>query len=202
MMKTPQFYILWTMFFFGTFAGLLIIGQMSKIGLEQASISNGFLLVVVYAIFNFIGRVTWGTISDYIGRTATLFTMFSIQALIYFLFSSFTNPVALLIGKSVVGFTFGGMLAIFPVVTADFYGVKNLGLNYGVMITAWGVGGVIGPLLGGIARDLTGGYGISYIVSAVLSVMGAVLSLMVRHPEADDRKGRLGEPDGKTGGST
>ena len=202
MMKTPQFYILWTMFFFGTFAGLLIIGQMSKIGLEQASISNGFLLVVVYAIFNFIGRVTWGTISDYIGRTATLFTMFSIQALIYFLFSSFTNPVALLIGKSVVGFTFGGMLAIFPVVTADFYGVKNLGLNYGVMITAWGVGGVIGPLLGGIARDLTGGYGISYIVSAVLSVMGAVLSLMVRHPEAEDRKGRLGEPDGKTGGST
>ncbi|WP_300980316.1 MFS transporter [Mesotoga sp.] len=128
--------------------------------------------------------------------------MFAIQALIYFLFSSFTNPVALLIGKSVVGFTFGGMLAIFPVVTADFYGVKNLGLNYGVMITAWGVGGVIGPLLGGIARDLTGGYGISYIVSAVLSVMGAVLSLIIRHPEAEDRKGRLGEPDGKTGGST
>ncbi|AFK07506.1 oxalate:formate antiporter [Mesotoga sp. HF07.pep.5.2.highcov] len=197
MVRTPQFYILWTMFFFGTFAGLLIIGQMSKIGLEQASISNGFLLVVVYAIFNFIGRVTWGSISDFIGRTATLFAMFAIQALVYFLFSSLTNPLALLIGKSVVGFTFGGMLAIFPVVTADFYGVKNLGVNYGVMITAWGVGGVIGPLLGGIARDITGGYEISYIVSAVLSVAGALLSLVIRHPEEEKREKNGGRADAK-----
>lgn len=87
---------------------------MSKIGLEQASISNGFLLAVVYAIFNSIGRVTWGSISDFLWRTATLFALFAIQALVYFLFSSLTNPLALLIGKSVVGFTFGGMLAIFP----------------------------------------------------------------------------------------
>ncbi len=187
MVKTVQFYLLWTMFFFGTFAGLLIIGQMSKIGLEQASISNGFLLVVVYAIFNFIGRVTWGTVSDYLGRTITLLTMFLIQAIVYFSFAALTNPVALLIGKSLVGFTFGGMLAIFPVITADFYGMKNLGVNYGVMITAWGVGGILGPLLGGIARDITGGYEISYLVSAVLSVAGAAISLLVRHP---DRKSR------------
>jgi MFS family permease len=123
--------------------------------------------------------------------------MFAIQALVYFLFSSLTNPLALLIGKSVVGFTFGGMLAIFPVVTADFYGVKNLGVNYGVMITAWGVGGVIGPLLGGIARDITGGYEISYIVSAVLSVAGALLSLVIRHPEEEKREKNGGRADAK-----
>jgi len=187
MVKTVQFYLLWTMFFFGTFAGLLIIGQMSKIGLEQASISNGFLLVVVYAIFNFIGRVTWGTISDYLGRTITLLTMFLIQAVVYFSFAALTSPVALLIGKSLVGFTFGGMLAIFPVITADFYGMKNLGVNYGVMITAWGVGGILGPLLGGIARDITGGYGISYLVSAILSIAGAAISLLVRHPDRESR---------------
>jgi len=187
MVKTVQFYLLWTMFFFGTFAGLLIIGQMSKIGLEQASISNGFLLVVVYAIFNFIGRVTWGTVSDYLGRTITLLTMFLIQAVVYFSFAALTNPVALLIGKSLVGFTFGGMLAIFPVITADFYGMKNLGVNYGVMITAWGAGGILGPLLGGIARDITGGYGISYLVSAILSIAGAAISLLVRHPDRESR---------------
>ncbi len=183
-LRTPQFYMLWTMFFFGTFAGLLIIGQMSKIGLEQASISNGFLLVVVYAIFNFIGRVTWGTISDFLGRTATLFTMFLIQAIVYFSFSALTDPISLLIGKSLVGFTFGGMLAIFPVITADFYGEKNLGLNYGMMITAWGVGGILGPLLGGISRDVTGGYEISYLISAILSTVGIIISLTVKHPEA------------------
>jgi MFS family permease len=118
--------------------------------------------------------------------------MFAIQAVIYFLFSSLRNPLALLIGKSIVGFTFGGMLAIFPVITADFYGVKNLGVNYGVMITAWGVGGVVGPLLGGVARDVTGGYEISYIVSAVLSVAGALLSLIVKHPEAVYNKAESG----------
>ena len=187
MVKTVQFYLLWTMFFFGTFAGLLIIGQMSKIGLEQASISNGFLLVVVYAIFNFIGRVTWGTISDYLGRTITLLTMFLIQAVVYFSFAALSSPVALLIGKSLVGLTFGGMLAPFPVITADFYGMKNLGVNYGVMITAWGVGGILGPLLGGIARDITGGYGISYLVSAILSIAGAAISLLVRHPDRESR---------------
>ena len=68
MVRTPQFYILWTVFFFETFAGLLIIGQMSKIGLDQASISNGFLLVVVYAIFNFIGGVTWEAFPTLLGE--------------------------------------------------------------------------------------------------------------------------------------
>ncbi len=183
LLRCPQFYILWMMFFFGTFAGLLIIGQMAKIGFEQASITNGFLLVVVYAIFNFIGRVTWGGISDFIGRKATLFIMFAIQAAIYLSFGAFNSPISLLIGKSIVGFTFGGMLAIFPVVTADFYGMKNLGVNYGVMITAWGVGGVLGPLLGGVARDITGGYGISYLISAILSIAGAIFSIFIRHPE-------------------
>lgn len=94
------------------------------------------------------------------------------------------NPLALLIGRSAVGFTLVGMLAIFPVETADFYGVKNLGVNCGVMITAWEVGGVFGPLLGGVVRDVTGGYEISHFLSAVLSVAGALLSLMVKHPEA------------------
>ncbi|MDD4479639.1 MAG: MFS transporter, partial [Mesotoga sp.] len=130
---------------------------------------------------------TWGTISDYLGRTITLLTMFLIQAVVYFSFAALTSPVALLIGKSLVGFTFGGMLAIFPVITADFYGMKNLGVNYGVMITAWGVGGILGPLLGGIARDITGGYGISYLVSAILSIAGAAISLLVRHPDRESR---------------
>lgn len=179
MLKTPQFYMLWLMFFFGTFAGLLIVGQMSKIGLEQASMSNGFLLVVVYAVFNFIGRLTWGTVSDYLGRTLTLLIMFLIQAVVYFSFGMLTTPFSLLIGKSIVGFTFGGMLSVFPVMTADLYGMKNLGVNYGVMITAWGVGGVLGPLLGGMARDLTGAYEISYLISAILSLGGAAVSLLL-----------------------
>jgi len=117
--------------------------------------------VVVYAIFHFIGRVTWGKISDFIGRTAALFTVFAIQAVIYFLFCSLRNPVALLIGRSMVGSTFEGMQAIFPVVTADFCGVENPGVNHRVIITAWEVGNVVGPLLAVVVRDVTDGYEIS-----------------------------------------
>gem|GEM_PF-409862 len=83
------------------------------------------------------------------------------------------------------------MLAIFPVVTAYFYGVKNLGANCGVMITARGVGCVVGPLLGVVARDVIGQFEINYIASAVLSVAGALLSLMVKHPEAEKQQSKI-----------
>lgn len=183
MLKSKQFYLIWGLFFCGTFSGLLIIGQMVKIGQEQASMENAFFIVTVYALFNFLGRISWGTISDFIGRKMSLFLMFSIQALVFLLFPLFTQPFPLLVGKSLVGFTFGGMLTIFPALTADLYGVKHLGVNYGIMITAWGVGGVLGPLFGGMARDITGGYALSYIVAMILSLVGAGLTFIIRLPK-------------------
>lgn len=182
-LKTKQFYMLWIMFSFGTFAGLLIIGQLSKIGLEQASITNASLLVGIYAIFNCAGRIGCGIISDKIGRMRTLLIMFLMQVSVYMAFSNFTTALPMIFGIAVVGFTFGGMLTIFPATSADFFGVKNFGINYGMLITAWGVGGVFGPLLGGLVRDITGTYNISYIVSGILSLLGAVITLLVKPPE-------------------
>lgn len=183
MLKCKQFYLIWLLFFFGTFAGLLIIGQMQKIGQEQAGMENAFLIVAVYAFFNFLGRISWGSISDQIGRKQTLFVMFAIQVLVFLLFPLFSHPFTLLLGKSFVGFTFGGMLTIFPALSADLYGVKHLGVNYGLMITAWGFGGVLGPLFGGMARDITGGYNASYIAAMILSALGAGLSLTIKLPK-------------------
>lgn len=182
-LKTKQFYMLWTMFACGTFAGLLIIGQLSKIGLEQAGITTAFTLVALYAFFNFAGRIGCGIISDRIGRTQTLFLMFLLQVLIYILFARLVTPLALMLGIAIVGFTFGGMLTLFPAATVDYYGLKNFGVNYGLVITAWGIGGVFGPLVGGIVRDLTGTYVLSYSISAVLSAIGAVLSLVTKAPK-------------------
>lgn len=182
-LKTKQFYLLWTMFCFGTFAGLLIIGQLSKIGLEQAGITNGFILVAIYAIFNASGRVGCGIISDKLGRMKTLFIMFVLQVLIYILFPGLNQPITLIMGVAVVGFTFGGMLTIFPASTGDYFGMKSFGVNFGMVITAWGVGGVLGPLLGGMVRDHTGTYVLSYGVSAVLSALGAILCLITKAPQ-------------------
>ncbi len=182
-LRTKQYYMLWTMFCFGTFAGLLIIGQLSKIGLEQAGITNSFILVAIYASFNALGRVGCGVISDKLGRMKTLFIMFIFQVIVYIAFPYLTSPLALVLGVTIVGFTFGGMLTIFPATTADYFGLKSFGINFGMVITAWGVGGVLGPLLGGMVRDATGTYVISYIVSAVLSGLGAALCLFTKAPE-------------------
>ncbi len=180
--KAKAFYFLWVMFFIGTFAGLLLIGQLSKIGLEQADVTTPFLLISVYALFNFLGRIACGTISDRIGRMKTLFLMFLLQVLTYSAFFFLTTPVLLAIGVAIVGFTFGGMLTIFPATTGDYFGMQHFGLIYGMVITAWGVGGVIGPLLGGLIRDFTGGYLWSYIISAIMSAFGALLTFIIRHP--------------------
>lgn len=181
-LRTKQFKLIWIIFCFGTFAGLLTIGQLSRIGLEQAGITNSFILIGGYAIFNAIGRIGCGVISDKLGRTKTLVLMFVMQVIVYFSFPVFNTPLLLIPGVAVIGFTFGGMLTLFPAITADFFGMKNLGINYGLVITAWGIGGVFGPLLGGIVRDVTGTYTVSYIVSGVLSILGALIALRIKAP--------------------
>lgn len=185
MLKTKQFKIIWSMFACGTFAGLLIIGQLSKIGLEQSGITNGFILAALYAVFNALGRVSWGVISDRIGRTKSLFIMFVLQVVAYILLPFATTPALLMIGVATVGFTFGGMLTVFPSITGDYFGMKNFGVNYGFIITAWGIGGVFGPLVGGLIRDFTGGYTYSYVISGLLSLVGVYLALKVTAPIAD-----------------
>jgi len=181
--RTRSFKLLWVMFFFGTFAGLLLIGQLSKIGLEHAGITTPFLLISVYALFNFLGRIMFGGISDRLGRMKTLFLMFIMQVIVYSVFIFLETPLLLAGGVAIVGLTFGGMLTIFPATTADYFGLKNLGFNYGMLITAWGVGGLIGPLLGGLVRDYTEVYLWSFIISAVLSGLGALLTFFVRNPK-------------------
>lgn len=181
MIRTRQFAIIWGMFFAGTFSGLMIIGKLSGIATEQADLNVGraTALVMIYAAFNWLGRIAFGIISDFIGRKTTSIIIFSLQTLCYLLFPLFISFTPLVIGTIVIAFCFGGMLTIFPAMTADYFGVKNLGVNYGIVFTAWGFGGVLGPLLGGIVRDLYGNYDISYLVAAILCLTGLILAVAI-----------------------
>ncbi|UNC90779.1 L-lactate MFS transporter [Candidatus Contubernalis alkaliaceticus] len=185
MMKTPQFYGLWGMFCIGTFAGLLIIGQLRRIGIEQAALNDGlaFWLISMYAVFNWGGRIGCGIIADKLGFRNTLVAMFILQVAVFALFSTFVTAVPLFIATALVAFAFGGMLTIFPAITANYFGVKNLGVNYGLVFTAWGGGGVFGPLVGGLVRDATGTFGVAYTISAVLSVLGIILAVTMKAPK-------------------
>lgn len=190
MVKTRTFALLWILFLLGTFAGLLVIGQMSRIAEEIAGLEHGFIPVALYAVANFLGRMSWGSFSDRLGRRKALSLAFLLQTVVFFAFERLTQPVLLLLGKSLVGFTFGGMLAMFPAACADYFGLKNLGVNYGILFTAWGVGGTVGPLLGGLSRDLTGGHTVSFFVSGCASLFGVFLSLFLRKYSLPGREKR------------
>src|SRR5699024_6760319 len=108
-----------------------------------------------------------GVVSDKIGRRSTLILVFVIQAANMFAFASYTSATMLTIGAIVTGATYGALLALFPATTWDWFGLKNSGTNYGLIFTAWGVGGCVGPIMAGRIIDATGGYGVAYIISAV-----------------------------------
>ncbi|MCL6559169.1 MAG: OFA family MFS transporter [Firmicutes bacterium] len=183
MVKTPQFYLLWLMFLFGSSAGLMIIGHLAKISEIQGGIKWGFVLVAVLAVANAGGRIIFGTLSDKIGRTNTMLLVFALQALNMFLFISYKTGPTLLLGSVLTGAAYGACLSLFPTTTFDFFGLKNGGLNYSFVFTAWGTAALIGPIIAGRAADLTGGYQAGYTISGILMVVAAVLALLTKPPK-------------------
>jgi OFA family oxalate/formate antiporter-like MFS transporter len=184
MLRTSQFYRLWLMFILAASAGLMIIAHVAIIAKEQANWQWGFVPVVLLAIFNSFGRVLSGIISDRIGRTQTMMLAFMLQACNMFAFSHYTSSGLLVFGSAFTGLCYGTIFTLMPAATADFYGVKNLGVNYGFVFTGFGVAGVFGPLLGGKIRDVTGTYSTSYTISALMLVVGTALAYTTRAPAA------------------
>jgi len=184
MVKLRQFWMLWIMFVFGAAAGLLVIGILKPYGvhsgLSAAAAANA---VGVLALFNGAGRIVWGTVSDKIGRKNTMTLMFLLQGMMMFaLIKMASTELTLSIAAAWIGFNFGGNLALFPSTTADFFGTKNVGINYGLMFTAYGVAGIAGPILAGGVFDMTGSYMWAFIPSGVACLVAAVISLGLKPP--------------------
>lgn len=196
-LKQPAFYMLWLMFFSGAMAGLMVIGIIKGFAGEQLiagataageeltkdgradMMRRGAEAVGYLAIFNAVGRVVWGVVSDRIGRTPAFMGMFLLQAATMYVLSQATTELSIAIVASVVGFNFGGNFALFPSATADLFGAKNLGANYGWVFTSYGIAGVIGIAAGNIAKTMTGSYYAAFILAAVLCVVSAVLAIVL-----------------------
>lgn len=185
----PAFYLLWSMFFSGAMAGLMVIGILKPFVNEQvlgAGISPteaaaiGAAAVGYLAILNALGRVAWGFVSDRVGRTTAFIMMFSIQAVTMFVLGSLSGPAALTIAAALVGFNFGGNFALFPSATADLFGEKNMGANYGWVFTAYGIAGVVGVAAGNAAKVVTGSYTAAFILAGVLCVFAVAAAVAIR----------------------
>lgn len=191
MLKTPQFYSLWVMFAFASAAGLMIIGNITSIAATQADITDAAYLVVILAIFNSGGRVAAGILSDKIGGVKTLMIAFVMQGINMVMFATFDSEFTLIIGAAVAGVGYGTLLAVFPSIIADFYGLKNYGANYGVLYTAWGVSGFIGPVVAAFAVDTTGTYTLAYTVCSVMIAVAVVLSVITKKVDTEALEKKL-----------
>jgi len=178
MLRRRRFYMLWAMFVLAASAGLMIIAHVAIIAKEQAGWKWGFVPVATLAIFNTLGRVVSGFLSDRFGRPRTMVLAFILQALNMCLFSRYTTPELVVFGAAFAGLCYGTIFTLMPAATADFYGLRNLGVNYGLLFTAFGVAGITGPLLGGRIRDLCGTYESSYALSACMLLVAAILAVV------------------------
>jgi OFA family oxalate/formate antiporter-like MFS transporter len=134
---------------------------------------------VCLPIFNGAGRIAWGQISDRIGRGKALIGMFAFQAVMMTVFFYTTsNPILFYVIAALIGFNFGGNFALFPVSCADSFGAENLAVNYGFLFTAYGIGGVVGPILAGLVQDAKLSFLYAFIPAAVLCAIAVGLAFV------------------------
>jgi OFA family oxalate/formate antiporter-like MFS transporter len=199
MLRTPQFYMLWSVFMFAGVSGLMVIYSIKLFGidaLEHHGITGAGAItgtaMAWYAIFNGVGRIAWGSISDRIGRKTTITLMAALQGLTmlmtYHAFISFEFVYGFIIAAALIGFNYGGSFALFPAITADYFGNKNVGSNYGWMFTAYGVAGLTGPLLAGYFKDAAQGasqpavWMTPFIIAGGVCLLGAVIMAFTTRP--------------------
>ena len=185
MLRTWQFYVLWFMYASGAGAGLMIISVAKKIG-AQAEV--GIAAVVGLAIGNGAGRILAGMLSDKLGRKPTMCMFFLFQAVLVFLLTqagpgSFLASAAGLVAiTALMGANYGANLSLFPSATKDYYGLKNFGVNYGLVFTAWGVGGFMLAQMAGWVYGAYQSFKFAYYCSAALLVLAAVATFIVKAP--------------------
>jgi len=182
MVRTANFYKIWLMFFFSASAGLMILSHVATIAKIQADWENGFYLVILLAVCNTLGRIVGGTLSDRFGRIGMMKGVFFVLAANLAVFSFYVSLPLIIMGVIVTGLCYGAIITMFPLATSDFYGVKHLGVNYGLVMTAWGSAGVFGPILAGWAVDASGAYLLAYQVSAVLLLAATAIAFTVKTP--------------------
>jgi OFA family oxalate/formate antiporter-like MFS transporter len=182
MLRTRQFYLCWLIYTIGAGAGLMIISKLALIVDLQAGIKAGFIFVVALAIGNASGRFGAGAISDRLGRIRTLQIVYIAQALLLLVMIVADSYTMLLLLSALIGINFGANLSLFPVITKDYFGLKDLGVNYGLIFTAYGTGGVVGPILGGMVFDATGSFVSVYIISVVALLVATGLTLLLKVP--------------------
>ena len=181
-----QWYALWAMLFLNTSAGISIISQAAPMAQEITRVSAAVAagMVGIISIANGSGRFLWAWLSDAIGRRVVFFTMFLIQAVVFAVIPHVTGFGLFTTLAFIVLLCYGGGFGTMPAFAADYFGPTNVGSIYGLMLTAWGFAGVLGPMLIAGIRQSTGRYSQALYVISVIVLVSTVLPLITHPPKS------------------
>ena len=190
MLNSPLACMLWLTFIFGATSGLMAIGQwkpMMATALDGRTFAPAWMggfgrfvePVGVLAVFNALGRIFWGKVSDLIDRPRAMMMMYLGQGMAFMILVNIESHAAVFVASAWVGLNFGGNFALFPAATADNFGARNFGVNYAWIFTAYGVAGILGPVVGGVLYDVTGWYVMALVFAGTLCFIAAGCSVAV-----------------------
>ena len=185
-LKTPAFYFMWIAYALGASAGLMVISQLvpfaKSMGIPSAALVT--MTLVVSATGNASGRILSGWMSDALGRLNVLRLMIAVSMIsMPLLYLAGSNVSYLYVMVFIVYWCYGTQLSVNGSATADFWGTKNAGINYGMLFTAWGVAGIIGPRIGGVLFDKYKNYQMAFYTAGVLAAVALISELMARRPK-------------------
>lgn len=183
-LRTWQWWALWLLLFLNTSAGISIISQEAPIFQELTGVSSiiAASMVGVVSIGNAAGRVFWAWVSDAVTRRATFFVIFMIQALLFWLLPNISSAAWMTALAFIILMCYGGGFGTMPAFAADYFGSKNVGPIYGLMLTAWGFASAFGPLLIAHMREANGVYrGALHVIAGVMA-LSLLLPLIVSPP--------------------
>jgi OFA family oxalate/formate antiporter-like MFS transporter len=184
MVRTKQFPLMWIAYCLGASAGLMTISQLvpyaKSVGLPATAAT---LTLLIAAIGNAAGRIFSGALSDKIGRLQTLRVMILASAILMAITANISDLTIVYIVIFAIYYCYGTQLSVFPTTTADFFGTKNLGVNYGWIFTAWGIAGIVGPLIGGYMFKTYHNYNAAFYTAGVLSAISFIAIFLANRPE-------------------
>jgi OFA family oxalate/formate antiporter-like MFS transporter len=185
-LRTWQWYGLWALLFLNTCAGISIISQAAPMAQEitRVNAATAAGLVGIISIANGLGRFLWAWFSDLIGRRWVFLAMFLIQAVIFWILPRVNSFPTFATLAFLILLCYGGGFGTMPAFAADYFGPENVGSVYGLMLTAWGFAGLVGPTLIARIRQSTGHYSEALTIIAVVMLVSAIIPLMVRPPDS------------------
>jgi len=197
-LRTWQWYALWALLFLNVTAGIAIISQAAPMAEEITGVSavTAAGMVGIISIANGSGRFLWAWLSDFAGRRWVFLAMFLLQAVLFFAMPSVTHFGVFTLIAFVILLCYGGGFGTMPAFTADYFGSRDVGSIYGLILTAWGCGSVLGPLLIANIRESTGNYNGALRIIAIIMLLSAVIPLIV-HPPSERREGRFAPPQAR-----